>query len=88
MEGPKENWEIWAMPGMALLIPENDPDKPKLTKTLALKHQMRNVTEDFANRLFDKVLPHWVDKKPAPDLTPDADPGTTDPEATPEGEPL
>lgn len=87
MDDTKQNWEIWAMPGMALVIPENDPDKPLLTKTLVLKHQMRNVTQDFANRLFEKVYPHWVDKKPRTDLTPDADQGTTDPEAPPEGEP-
>lgn len=56
-----KNWEVWAAPGLALLIAAGfDPDKEVLTRVLVLKHVMHGKTFEEAQRIFARMKTFWI----------------------------
>lgn len=51
-----EDWEIWAGPSCACVVPAADPDKAWLTRIMVLKYRMPGVTQLHAHLVFERGL--------------------------------
>lgn len=53
---PVEDWEIWAGPSCACVVPAADPDKVWLIRIMVLKYRMPGVTQAHAHDVFYRGL--------------------------------
>lgn len=84
--GDAIDFEIWAGPGLAVLVPAAHPDKTWLTRGLTLKYK-RHATPEFAEMVFDRGVragylgarrPPESPAKPRPDASLPAGSGAAD----------
>lgn len=85
-QDPLLDWEVWAMPGLAVLLSSEEPEKANLTKILVLRYRMPGVRYSYAQKVFARMLRRWI-REPnstAEDLTATetADTTTSPPEET------
>lgn len=50
-----KNWEIWAGPGLALLIEADDPDKKWLTSVMSKRYMAFEATPERALEIYERV---------------------------------